>query len=71
MVINLNSGKVGIGTENPKSKLQVNGYIQLATTSGNTPSNSDCDEDTEYGRMKVDEVNDLLYICTQSGWVSK
>jgi len=52
-------------------KIDRKGYIQLATTSGNTPSNSDCDEDTEYGRMKVDEVNDLLYICTQSGWVSK
>jgi 2,3,4,5-tetrahydropyridine-2-carboxylate N-succinyltransferase len=55
----------------PQSEVQIKGYIQLATTSGNTPSNSDCDEDTEYGRMKVDEVNDLLYICTQSGWVSK
>jgi hypothetical protein len=52
-------------------KVDTQGYIQLATTAGNTPSTTDCDENTEYGRMKVDEVNSLLYICTQSGWVSK
>ena len=77
MRINPTTGYIGIGGHwdthdaAPQSEVQIKGYIQLATTSGNTPSNSDCDEDTEYGRMKVDEVNDLLYICTQSGWVSK
>jgi hypothetical protein len=67
----IENGNIGIGTTAPNSKLQINGYIQLATTSGNAPSTSDCDENTEYGRMKIDEVNNLLYICTQSGWVSK
>ena len=52
-------------------ELTDGGYIKIATTSGNAPANSDCDDSSEYGRMKVDEVNSLLYICTQSGWVSK
>ena len=64
------SGKVGIGTTDPQSKLQVNGYIQLALTSG-SPDSGDCDEATERGRMKVDDTAGLLYICVASGWVSK
>ena len=69
-VINPN-GNVGIGTSDPQSTLQVNGYTQLALTGGAAPPAADCDETTEYGRMKVDETNALLYICTSAGWVSK
>ena len=65
------NGAVGIGTSNPSSDLQINGYVQLAVTGGGAPTILDCDEVNEYGRMKVDEVNALLYICTTSGWVSK
>jgi len=65
------NGNVGIGTLNPNSSLEVNGYIQLSKTGGSQPPAADCNESSEYGRMKVDEVNALLYICTSSGWVSK
>ena len=64
------SGKVGIGTTSPQSELQVNGYTQLALTSGAPPS-ADCDSASERGRMKVDNAAGLLYICVDSGWLSK
>ncbi len=65
------NGDVGIGTMSPNSALQVSGYVQLDLTTGSTPPAADCDAASEYGRMKVDDLNDLLYICTQSGWISK
>lgn len=61
---------LGIGTTDPQSALQVEGYIQLDTLAAAPPA-ADCDEASERGRMKVDIVNDLLYICTNSGWISK
>lgn len=64
------TGNLGIGTDTPQSKLQVNGYIQLALTSGEPPI-TDCDETSERGRMKVDDTAGLLYICASSGWISK
>jgi len=69
---NINTSGHEYLTITPSGNIAIrNSYIQLSLTSGNTPPNSDCDESLEYGRMKVDEVNSLLYICTQSGWVSK
>ncbi len=64
------TGDVGIGTGLPNSKLQVNGYIQLAVTSGAPPA-ADCDQVSERGRMTVDSANGLLYVCVNSGWVAK
>jgi hypothetical protein len=64
------AGNVGIGTTSPKSTLQVNGYIQLALTSG-APVATDCDAADERGRMKVDNAAGVLYICMNSGWVAK
>lgn len=64
------SGNVGIGTLEPQSALQVNGYTQLALTEGAPPS-ADCDEASELGRMLVDNAAGLLYICVDSGWVAK
>jgi hypothetical protein len=61
---------LGIGTTDPQSSLQVDGYIQLDTLTAAPPA-TDCDEASERGRMKVDIVNDLLYICTDSGWIAK
>lgn len=63
------SGNVGIGTNTPQSTLQVNGYVQLALTTG-VPPLADCAPATR-GRMKVDSVNGLLYICVDTGWISK
>ncbi|HEV2863613.1 MAG TPA: S8 family peptidase [Pyrinomonadaceae bacterium] len=62
-------GNVGIGTTTPQSALQVNGYIQLALTSGAPPA-ADCDAAAEYGRMKVDAVGVRVYVCTSAGWKS-
>ena len=62
-------GNVGIGMTAPQSSLQVNGYIQLALTSGAPPA-ADCDNATKYGRMKVDATGNKLYVCTSTGWKS-
>jgi hypothetical protein len=64
------TGNVGIGTATPHSALEVDGYVQLDTLTSAPPA-ADCDEASERGRMKVDIVNNLLYICTNSGWISK
>jgi hypothetical protein len=64
------TGNVGIGTATPNSALEVDGYVQLDTLTSAPPA-TDCDEASERGRMKVDVVNNLLYICTNSGWISK
>jgi subtilisin family serine protease len=63
------NGFVGIGTANPQSALQVNGYIQLSTINGAPPA-ADCDAVTELGRMKVDPTGFKLYVCTSAGWKS-
>ena len=70
MTFNSSTGNIGIGTTNPQSSLQVAGYVQLPLTSGSPPS-TDCDEVSERGRMIVDDVSDLLYICVASGWSAK
>lgn len=64
------SDKVGIGIQNPNSSLQVAGYIQLGLTSGAPPA-IDCKAASDHGRMKVDNVFGLLYICANSGWIAK
>ncbi|MCP4201729.1 MAG: hypothetical protein GY769_07320 [bacterium] len=70
------NGNVGIGQSDPSTALDVDGdvsvsgYAELALTSG-APLAADCDEGSERGRMKVDNAAGLLYICADSGWVSK
>ena len=64
-------GLVGIGNPTPNSALHVDGFIQLDTNSGSPPAAGDCTDEDERGRMIVDDVNDLLYICMASGWVAK
>jgi hypothetical protein len=49
-------------------RLRVNSYIQLAVTGGSTPPSEDCDDQSEYGRMLVDEINEGMYVCVSSGW---
>ncbi len=62
-------GNVGVGTTSPQSALQVEGYLQMDTLTTAPPA-ADCDEMSERGRMKVDVANNVLYICTDSGWAS-
>ena len=33
-----------------------------------TPPDEHCDDGAEVGRMVVDGVNDIIYVCTPSGW---
>lgn len=64
-------GNVGIGTNNPQSALQVNGYVQLGIVSGAPPA-ADCDELSEQGRTKYDPSADRLYLCRgAAGWSFK
>ena len=71
------SGNVGIGTNNPQSRLQVSGnYIQFPTISGTTPPAADCDNFAEAGRVVVrTDGTTNLYVCTWTGgtgvWVGK
>ena len=44
------------------------GYIQLETNDGRLPPASHCADSTHYGRMVVDSVNSVLYICMAVGW---
>ncbi len=61
---------VGIGTTAPESTLQVAGYVQLQTVTTPPPA-SDCDSAAERGRMKIETDAGFLWICADSGWVSK
>ncbi|MDA9951557.1 hypothetical protein N9D31_03170 [Oligoflexaceae bacterium] len=63
-------GYFGVGTSEPKSRLQVSGYMQLDLTAGAPPA-GDCDHADERGRTVVDNAASLVYYCMDSGWVSK
>jgi len=70
-VIAKRPGNLGIGTTGPNSKLEVSGgYIELDTTTG-APPVGDCDAVDEIGRMKMDDSNTNLYVCSSTGWVTK
>lgn len=70
-MIYLRGGNVGIGTfgpdctgSAPPSLLTVSGgYFQFTQSSTGPPLSTDCDSDTERGRMVVDTTNNRLYIC--------
>lgn len=68
--VRVTSGNVGIGVSVPNSPLQLGGYLQLATTTGAPPA-TDCDAANERGRMKTDPATGALWVCANSGWVSK
>ena len=55
-------GKVGIGTANPQTTLDVVGGIKL----GN--SNSSCNTTTA-GSMRYDNVNNVMQFCNSTSWV--
>jgi len=61
---------VGIGTESPASDLQVKGYMQIGLTGGRPPV-IHCNENREYGRMKLDPSDGMIYLCSQMGWIAK
>lgn len=44
------------------------GYLKLGTTGGYPPPPEDCLESVHDGRIVVDEVNQIIYLCTSSGW---
>ena len=64
MSINKN-GVVKIGKSDDKN----NGYLQLDIID-TTPPSSDCDSD-KYGRMIINPISKLLYICVKGGWITK
>jgi len=55
------------GIEKPQISVS-GGYIKLDATAGAQPSQYDCSLPEHYGRQSFDEINDILYICTTSGW---
>lgn len=57
-------------TANAKPQISVQGgYIRLDTLKGNAPDPLDCNEAAHDGRLVLDEVYDILYACTQQGWI--
>ncbi|MBI1744447.1 hypothetical protein HYR54_15470 [Candidatus Acetothermia bacterium] len=68
------SGQNNEGTDalviDSSGNVEVTGYFKAGSTSGAPPA-ADCDEASERGRMKVDSAAGLLYICVDTGWISK
>ena len=63
------SGKYVLRGRDVKPQVSVeNGFIKLDATQGNVPDDPDCTLQNHYGRMVFDEINEVLYICGQSGW---
>jgi len=63
----------GLQTNATSTKPQISvkgGFIKLDVTGGNPPSSTDCTiPEHHFGRMVADEVNNTLYLCTDSGWM--
>lgn len=49
----------------------VDGFVKLDAVPGTAPAAADCILQDHYGRMTFDASSGLLYICSQSGWISK
>ncbi len=49
----------------------LDGFIKLDATQGNVPDEADCTLLNHYGRMVFDEIDELIYVCSQSGWITK
>jgi hypothetical protein len=56
---------------NPPVILVQDGFFKLDTLGGGVPADLHCSEPSHYGRMTFDEDSDLLYICDDSGWITK
>ena len=53
------------------SGVSVSGaYVTLDITNGSAPPVNNCQDDRHYGRMVVDDVNSILYVCDQTGWTA-
>ena len=52
----------------PPAVFSIEGFVKLDTTEGSAPADGLCSETGHNGRMVVDDINDLLYVCTGSGW---
>jgi hypothetical protein len=57
----LKSGKIGIGTNNPTAKLDVNGYISVSGEEGNDPNDNGLIyfENTNHGIRRIGNVMDV------------
>lgn len=68
----LGSGFVGVGTVSPQSTLHVPDglFFQAEDNNAGAPTATDCDADTERGRLSIDTTNNRLYICNGAtrGW---
>lgn len=64
------SGDPNPDNPNPPVMTIESGYIQLDTY-GEAPPFLHCADITHQGRMVIDSVNGLIYICTESGWIAK
>lgn len=68
----VSSGNVGVGTPTPISLLQISsdGYLQFSKSSNGGPEVTDCDSDSERGRILMDTFFNRLYVCNGAarGW---
>lgn len=55
------------GGEGDIAQINIGGLLKLFAL-GAPPTDEYCAEQTHYGRVTVDVVNNFLYVCTQSGW---
>lgn len=60
------------GLTNPQSTLHVpdGKYAQFEDNNAGAPTATDCDSDTERGRLSIDTTNNRLYVCNGAtrGW---
>ncbi len=45
-------------------------YVNLDITNGHPPPTTHCQDDSHYGRMVLDDVKSILYVCDQTGWTA-
>ena len=65
--VGIDNVNVALGV--PDTKLSVDGgYIKLDNIDGGTPPDSHCSVEAHNGRMIYDDISEVIWVCTKSGW---